>query len=169
MEWIKFPNRLKNFCRKYRYVFIVFAIGIVLMCLPKSSGQDEDMQLKTQIQTESTVTLKEEMEEILSQIYGAGKVSVMLTDRSGEETIYQTDQQESLSEDNQSVKTQTVVISSGSNEKTYLIRQVNPPQYLGAVVVCQGADDPEIRLAIVDAVSKLTGLGANSISVLKMK
>jgi stage III sporulation protein AG len=40
---------------------------------------------------------------------------------------------------------------------------------MGAVVIAQGADDPSIKLAIVDAVTKATGLGANKISVLKMK
>lgn len=168
MDWIKFPDKIKVFCRKYRYVFIVFAVGLVLMCLPKMSAKEEISEQNTPMQEES-ISLKEEMEEILSKISGAGKVSVMLTDRTGSETIYQTDRQESQSEDNLSVKTETVVISTGSYEKTYLVRQVNPPRYLGAVVVCQGADDPQIRLAIVDAVSKLTGLGANSISVLKMK
>ena len=49
------------------------------------------------------------------------------------------------------------------------MRQVNPPTYLGAIIICEGADDANIRLAVVDAVSKVTGLGANRISVLKMK
>jgi len=40
---------------------------------------------------------------------------------------------------------------------------------MGAVIVCQGADDPQVRLSIVDAVSKVTGLGSDKISVLKMK
>jgi stage III sporulation protein AG len=40
---------------------------------------------------------------------------------------------------------------------------------MGAIVLCQGADVPSVRLAIVDAVSKVTGLVANQISVLKMK
>lgn len=35
-------------------------------------------------------------------------------------------------------------------------------------MVCQGADNAAVRLAIVEAVSKVTGLGANRISVLKM-
>lgn len=169
MDWIKFPDKIKIFCRNYRYVFLVFAIGVLLMCLPKASEKDDDASINVQMQSITTATIEEQMEQILAKISGAGKVSVMLTDRSGEETVYQTDRQESISAENQSVKTETVVTGNGSSERTYLIRQVNPPKYLGAVVVCQGADDPKIRLAIVDAVSKLTGLGANCISVLKMK
>ena len=47
--------------------------------------------------------------------------------------------------------------------------QVNPARFLGAVVVCQGADDPQVRLQVIDAVSKATGLRSNCIAVLKMK
>ncbi len=169
MDWIKFPDKIKIICRKYRYVFLVFAIGVVLMCLPKSTGNMQSDQQKMLTQESTVKSIEEKMESILSKISGAGKVSVMLTDRSGAETIYQTDSQESVSSDEQSIKTETVIIGSGNAENTYLIRQVNPPAYLGAVVVCQGADNPQIRLAIVEAVTKLTGLGANCISVLKMK
>jgi hypothetical protein len=41
--------------------------------------------------------------------------------------------------------------------------------YQGAVVLCQGAADAAVRLAVVEAVSKATGLGADKICVLKMK
>ena len=54
-------------------------------------------------------------------------------------------------------------------EESGLIRQINPPAYLGAIVVCQGADNNTVRLAIVEAVSRATGLGADKISVLKMR
>ena len=50
-----------------------------------------------------------------------------------------------------------------------LVRQVNPPEYLGAVVLCQGADNPSVKLSIVEAVSKATGLTTDRITVLKMK
>lgn len=169
MDWIKFPNKIKDFCRKYKYVFLIFAVGIVLMCIPKSADNTKSNLEKSVVQEIDERSIEEEMEIILGKISGAGKVCVMLTNKSGSETVYQTDTQDTVSGENRSIKKDTVIIGSGSVEKTSLVRQVNPPVYLGAVVVCQGADDPQIRLAIVDAVSKLTGLGANCISVLKMK
>ena len=39
----------------------------------------------------------------------------------------------------------------------------------GALVVCDGADSASVRLAIIQAVSSLTGLGSNKIAVVKMK
>ena len=39
----------------------------------------------------------------------------------------------------------------------------------GAVVVCQGADQPYVRLDVTNAVAAYTGLGSDKISVIKMK
>jgi stage III sporulation protein AG len=86
---------------------------------------------------------------------------VLLTPASGKETLYQTNENGDDSD--------TVIITDSSRNESGLIRQVNPPVYLGAIVLCQGGDRPSVRLAIVDAVSKVTGLGADRISVLKMK
>ena len=41
------------------------------------------------------------------------------------------------------------------------------PQYLGAVVVCDGADSPQVQLAVTQAVAQFTGLSMDHISVLR--
>jgi stage III sporulation protein AG len=62
-----------------------------------------------------------------------------------------------------------VIITDGNRNQKPVISQVIPAKYLGAVIICQGADQPTVRLAIVEAVSKLTGLGTDRVCVLKMK
>lgn len=37
----------------------------------------------------------------------------------------------------------------------------------GAVVVCEGAQNPEVRMAIMEAVRSYTGFGADKITILK--
>ena len=39
----------------------------------------------------------------------------------------------------------------------------------GAVVVCTGADSPEVRLGVTQAVAAYTGLGSDKITILKME
>ena len=39
------------------------------------------------------------------------------------------------------------------------------PQYRGALVVCEGGGNDAVRLQVVSAVSALTGLGADKISI----
>lgn len=93
----------------------------------------------------------------------------MLSVSRGEETVYQSDPQNVNEETGMVNKSTTVIITDANRQEAGLVRQKNPQTYLGAIVVCQGGDDPSVCLAIVQAVSDVTGLGADQISVLKMK
>ena len=61
---------------------------------------------------------------------------------------------------------QTVVVSGGGEEAVVVTREIYP-QFRGALVVCQGADDPAVRLAVIEAVSALTGLGSDRVCVIR--
>lgn len=167
-------EKVKSFLKKYRYVALVFAIGLILMAIPLRSQKKEPVQ--TDPKTETSVTevksetgVEQKLEKILSRINGAGEVHVLLTAMSGEETVYQENADIQKQSDSSSSRTETVLITDTQHAQDGLIRQVNPPQYRGAIVVCRGADDPSVKLAIVDAVSKVTDLPTNCISVLKSK
>ena len=106
---------------------------------------------------------------ILSQIEGAGQVRVLLTEESGRETVYQTDSQ-SDSDDSGTRRTDdTVLVEDSSRTETGLVRQTLAPRYRGAVILCRGADQPSVKLAIVAAVRCVTGLRPAQISVQTMK
>ena len=111
----------------------------------------------------------EELEEILAQIAGVGKVRVMLTEVAGSETIYQTDEDRNQSSDSESLRSETVLVSDSDRTEKGLVRTIVPPVYLGAIIVCQGGDSPVVRLSIVQAVSNVTGIGTDRITVVKMK
>lgn len=167
MDRIDVRGSITAFFRKYRYALLILLIGLVLMWLPE--GESAEPELTVTEEAEKTVELEQRLEEILSQIEGAGKVSVLLTVRSGESVVYQTDEDSNVTADSSDMKLDTVIITDSDRAEQGLIRQVNPPVYLGAVVVCQGANSAAVKLAIVEAVSNATGLGADKITVLKMK
>lgn len=171
MELKKLTGRITVFFKKYRYVVIVLLIGIVFMCLPRENKlRDKDNIIEDNTPyADEAPALGDLLSDILCRIDGAGNVQVLLTTERGEETIYQTDSHTSVGGDNNSAQVETVIISGSERNQSGLIKQINPPTYMGAIVVCQGADSPIVRLAIVEAVSKVTGLGADRISVLKMK
>ena len=152
----KFTEKMK----KYRYVCIVVLVGILLMLLP--TGNSQKSETATVVQSAQEQTIEGKLTEILSLIRGAGKVSVMLTVAAGEETVFQADQGSAGQKD-------TVTVTDKDRNQTGLVVQILPPRYLGAVVVCQGAEDPTVRLAIAEAVSSLTGLGMDKISIVRMK
>ena len=100
---------------------------------------------------------------------GVGQAEVVLTLRSGPGQVLAQDTQNSVREEESESSQSTVVLSKGSGYEEPVILQQLSPQYQGALVVCSGGDDPAVRLQVVEAVSALTGLGANQIAVSKGK
>ena len=164
MDWVTLRSRGKELVRKYRYVLLVVLAGLFLMALPDGKNAKATPE-PAAAETESRQDLQTELEEILSQIQGAGRVRVLLTQREGERTVYQTDEDSTSS----GIRSDTVLLNGSDRSQTGLVQQVNPPTYLGAVIVCQGADSASVRLAIVEAVGSVTGLSTDKITVLKMK
>lgn len=164
MDWLKTGGMCKAFLKKYAPVGAILLVGIFLMCLP-GGGREKGVSPTEEV-TESAAqpTVEQALEEILSQIRGAGQVR-LLTVAKGEDTLYQTD----TAGAGETLRVETVLITDGDRAQRGLVRQVNPQIYLGAVVVCQGGDDPAVRLALKQAVAAATGLTTDKITVLKMK
>ena len=167
MDRVALQEKITLIWSKYKYVLLVLVLGICFMLLPE---RREELPNTTQINA-STVpeTVSDQLETILSQIHGVGKVRVMLTESTGAQTVYQTDRDEDRTDSSTSVRVETVIVNDSNRVQTGLIKTVTPPTYLGAIIVCQGGDQPSVRLAVAQAVSSVTGLGTDRITVLKMK
>lgn len=162
MDFLAFREKAGPFLKQYRYVVLLLMLGVLLMLLPKRQEAEPEAPVSV---PESVDSLEEDLARILTRIRGAGRVEVLLTEYAGTETLYQTDADRTAD----SLREDTVVISDRERGESGLVRQVIPPRYMGAVVVCQGGDNPAVKLAILEAVSRATGLKSNQISVLKMK
>lgn len=166
MEIKKLTGKLQELAGKYKYALLVLAVGLALLLIPGKGTQTKKAEAPMNNDAIHQTLTQESLGEILQSIQGAGKVRVLLSMATGEETVYQTDNETTSSGDS---KIQTVILTDSQRSEAGLIRQVNPAAYKGAIVVCQGADSPAVRLAITQAVSKITGLGTDAICVLKMQ
>ena len=166
-QWI---NKITVIFKKYRYALIVLLIGLVLMAVPGittgGNVRSEDIE---NVKIPTIQSLEHKLSSLLSKVEGAGDVEVILTIAAGEEIIYQTNIDQGNSDTSSNNHINTVTVTDSDRNQSGLIKQVKTEIYQGAIVVCEGANNPSVRLAIVDAVSRVTGLGANCISVLKMK
>ena len=161
MDEIASKDSLRCLFGKYRYVLLAALLGLLLMVIPEKEALPVQIPEETRQETD----LEASLARILSNVEGAGRVEVLLTQQAGEQTLYQTDDDSSES----SLRRDTVLVTDENRREVGLVRQVNPPVYLGAVVLCQGADQAQVRLAVVEAVKSATGLSADVITVLKMK
>ena len=169
MDFVKLKNSISVAVTKYKYVGIVLLAGIVLMMFPTKETTDTQTQPQEPLICTSEDSMEGRLEKILGYISGAGEVKVMLSVAQGERIIYQTDSTYAQGEHSTDSRTQTILITDSQRNQQGLIHQKNPPVYQGAIILAQGAADPSVKLAIVEAVSSITGLGSDKITVLKMQ
>ena len=165
MEATAPKQRINALFGKYKYPILVALVGLGLMLLPSEQEPTEPVEPPRAVES----SLEEKLEALLGRIEGAGQVSVLLTEKEGSQTLYQTDSQTDADESGSRRTDDTVLIEDENRTESGLVRQTLGPVYRGAVILCQGADDPSVKLAVVEAVRCVTGLGADQISVQKMK
>ena len=166
-------EKLMAVLKKYKFVLAILFVGIVILMLPSGNGDSNEAVTNYDEIPEFSISEQEKkMETILSEYKGAGRVKVMLTlKESTEQILAQDTERESAKEgeeEKSDVKTETVILTKDSGEKTAVLKYIYP-EYRGAVVVASGANSPEVKLEITKAVSALTGLTSEKITVLTMK
>ena len=145
---------------KYKYLILVVLVGIVLILIPVG-GDDKSDNAKPVSGIEapefSVVQEEQRLEEALGNVEGAGDVKVMLSLRAGVERELVAQEKGAL------------VVSSGSGVQSAVEKRFVYPEYLGALIICEGADIPSVKLDITRAVQSVTGIGSDKITVIKMK
>lgn len=167
MDAVRAKERLWALAQRYRYPLLILLAGLGLMLLPTASETAPAASEPAAL--EAPADLQQQLQEVLARIEGAGQVRVLLTERVGAQQVYQTDLQLEEGESDTRRSEQTVLLEGEDRSEQPIPVKTLGPEYLGAVVVCQGADDAKVRLAVVEAVRCATGLGADAISVQKME
>jgi stage III sporulation protein AG len=171
-------GKVWTFIKKNKFVMVVLVIGLVLTLIPTGTAAVKK-DAPSAAKADADFSLSEQEARIagaLSKIDGAGKVTVVLTLKTSTERILATDESSSSNKSakGDTVETDveknstTVIVSSGSSQENPVTLKTIYPEYLGALVVCEGADNAAVKYQLVKAVSGLTGLGADKIVVTKM-
>ena len=105
--------------------------------------------------------LEQQLTELIEQVQGAGKTTVMLTLESGEETVYALD---TLSGQTQEQQTHVLL-----DDGTALAQTVCTPRVCGVAVVCEGGGDVRVAARITELLHSLLDLPTNRICVEQRK
>lgn len=167
---------------RWKYPALILLLGVALVLWPVRSKGENAVQVREsepspEVSEEDAAAYRQrterELESVLSQIEVAGRVRVMLTLRTGPETRYQTDR--SVTERSEGDRTEwsseekTVILDRGSAYHEPAVVTTAYPAFQGALILAEGGGDPKLRLELSAAVAALLGLGADQITVLKMK
>lgn len=176
MEKLKRFKELFNSEKRVRILALLGALGVALLCLSEfvsfPSSQEKTANADTLSEADFCTETEEKLEKTIGQMQGAGRVEVMLTLESSDEKIYaadeKTDTKTAADTQQKSTDEKYVLIDNGSGDDGILLK-TNAPKVKGVIVVCDGGDDASVVNQITSAVSAALGIGANRISVLKMK
>ena len=114
--------------------------------------------------------IERKLEALISQIDGAGKVSVMVSLDGSPELIYVYDEESKTSSNSSGTTTtssSSPIIINKDNGDSALILKEKLPAVKGVIVVSSGANNISIKLDILRAVSTLLDITTDKISVLK--
>ena len=162
----KLAGKIKGPMEKYRLVWLVILAGLILLMLPMGEEEEPVQETTTATTQFDLAALENRLEEALSKIDGAGEVTVVLTIQNGPRQVLAQDVDRRTGEGE---NTETVSLSRGSSAQETVAVQELYPSYQGALLICEGGDDPDVRLKLTEATSALTGLGADKISISKGK
>ena len=151
---------------KFKLPILVLLIGVLLMLIPLRR-QDSEVKNSEWQESFSLADMERKMEGILSNIAGVGRTDVMLTLKSGNTLQLAQDKDYSEREQEKKEDAQVVKLNRGSGTQEVVVTHEIYPTYLGAVVVCDGADNASVCLSVTEAVSVLTGLSSDKIRVEK--
>ncbi len=164
--------------KKNKVLFIVIIVAILVLAFGNFGKESNELkQIKNESQdsmsTEQYIAENERrLEEILSQVRGAGKVKTMITVSELGEKVVALDKKSETSQDTQndslsrsSLQEQTTVIyGSGTEEKPFVVNE-KLPLPSGVLIVATGAGDENVRLELYEAVKALYGLSGHRIKV----
>ena len=155
--------------KKKAAIGLLCLLAVFFLVLSEWTKDTEQKEAAPQTESEDyAAQLEEKLGALLSSIDGAGKTKVLITLRSGAETVFARDDRLDVEEGHTQSEQTYVTLRDGSSDAGLPLKTVSP-QILGVAVVCEGADTPQVRQSITQTVTAALGIGASHVSVVKMQ
>ncbi len=187
MDFKKVLQRFSTDKARRNLIIAAGILGMLLILLSnfqddtasEEENADEEISSQTIYSEEDYKTsLETQLTQIISQISGAGEVSVMITLDCTAEDVYAADksldgQAQESAEDSAASSTQqeysedstyVIVEDEDGNEHTVLLKQIMP-KVSGVLVVCSGGDDSVVKEKVTNAVSSVLGVSRGKVYV----
>lgn len=158
---------------QYKYALIILLVGILLL-YAGGGARDKPEQSEPRMEgTEQAFALDSfemRLEKKLSQIAGIGRVTLMLSLEESGQSVYASNiRQTDNGQENGSYESTLSTVSDGSYGEQPVRIKETCPTFRGAVVLCDGAQDSRVRLAVTEATRAVCGLRTDRISVIQME
>lgn len=164
-------ERIVPLAVKYRAVLIVLLAGVLLLASGGHGTKAETASPEQSAESASfdLTAFEQTLCDKLAAVDGVGRVELMLSLEQSGEAVYAVNTRQTTGMDSsESYESDLTILSDGSyGEKPVTVKNLLPT-FRGAVVLCDGADNAQVRLAVTQAVSTVCGIGTDKVTVLKM-
>lgn len=150
--------------KKYLGLAALALFGILLVIFGSSrdkTGTEKIKNTKEDATKEYIETLENKIRNITEQITGDGHSSVLITAKSGIESLYVFD--EKSGDGSKNIEYITVKDSGGGG--SLVLVKVIYPEIQGVSVACAGGEDPTVKAKLIGAISTALGIPSNHICI----
>ena len=171
-------------------VFLLIILIVVLVAINfiwndkkenvKTTDNNKKLAIQEETKKDSDSDLKEQLEDILQNINGVGKVKVLITYSQTSQVLplYNEDTSKKDTEEKDKTggtrivtethKKKDVIFQETNGNKMPITQSVISPKVEGAIVTAQGANNMAVKTDIIQAVEAVTGLSSHKIQVFTM-
>ena len=171
-------------------VFLLIILIVVLVAINfiwndkkenvKTTDNNKKLAIQEETKKDSDSDLKEQLEDILQNINGVGKVKVLITYSQTSQVLplYNEDTSKKDTEEKDKtggtrIVTETdtkkdVIFQETNGNKMPITQSVISPKVEGVIVTAQGAINMAVKTDIIQAVEAVTGLSSHKIQVFTM-
>lgn len=197
LEWLKEKLMIDNNKKLYTNLVILLCMGVALIIVANfyneityknrvslneaSENKNENSNTGYSIRDDDYgLEIEKQLSAILSKISDAGKVSVMITYKSGKELVTQKDNSRvdkvidekdtdggTRVTNESSIDDKTVMVNQqGGSSQPVVVKEINP-EIKGVIVVAEGAKYSKVKLKISEAVQTVLDIPAYRVTVLE--
>ena len=171
-DWRRFIREMGE--KKERWLLVLLAgilLAVIAVPVPDEKKRtNEETEAAEEAEGMADTAYAREMErrleQVLTQVQGVGKVSVMITLSSSAEKVVEKDH-ETSSEASGSRSEETAVYAGSENGEVPYVKQEKSPGVEGVLVAAEGGADAVVIEQITEAVQALFGVDTHKIKVMK--
>lgn len=148
---------------------IYFIIGILIAGVMLLMRNNSEIKTISKAENTSAVNINKELEKILSEVEGAGRVKVLINYNQSGEKILAYDMESNINEKESGKEnnSKSEVVYDGN--KMPVILKEYMPKVEGVIIVAQGGNTENVKKQLIAGTVALLGIDEHKIEVLKMK
>ncbi|MBQ3514452.1 MAG: stage III sporulation protein AG [Lachnospiraceae bacterium] len=163
-------------------IFVLAGLLLLVLTIPTNDNKNKENEVSSvELEEEDYCKkLESQMEEILSKVDGVGKVEVMITLKNSKEQVINkdtslnssksVDEKEGEKSESESLEQgeETILVNIDGDSVPYVVKEYSPTVE-GVLIIAQGGDNPNVKVALIEATTVLLNVPSHKVSILKME